>query len=110
MTVPVNGELIPLGGGDSIPLIRSPLVFGRRSSCDVLLDYPNISGKHCEMYFKDGFWSIKALNSQNGTKVNGSRIIEPKPLKPGDELAIAKHRFTVQYKTTAEVEKTLANM
>ncbi|MBX7106985.1 MAG: FHA domain-containing protein [Gemmataceae bacterium] len=110
MSVTINGELVPTGGGDSIPLIRSPLVFGRRSSCDVLLDFPNISGKHCEMFFKDGYWTVKDLNSQNGTKVNGVRILNPQPLKPGDEVAIAKHKYTVQYKTTPDVEKKLANM
>ena len=37
MDLPTNGELIPVGGGDNIPLLRSPLTIGRRESCDVCL-------------------------------------------------------------------------
>ena len=50
----INGELIPIGGGDSIPLTRSPLVLGRRESCDISLQFPNISGAHCELPYKEG--------------------------------------------------------
>ena len=35
-------------------------------------------------------------NSQNGTKVNGSRIVR-KRLDPGDLLSMAKHKYTIQY-------------
>src|SRR5438552_437883 len=88
----VNGELVPVGGGDTIPLLRPVMVLGRRESCDVPLNFPNISGIHCELSFRDGYWSIKDLNSTNGVKVNGMRI-QSRPLKPGDEIAIAKRRF-----------------
>ena len=32
MSFEVNGELVPVGGGDSIPLIRDSLIVGRRDS------------------------------------------------------------------------------
>ena len=51
-----NGELIPQGGGDNVPLARSPLTLGRRESCDVCLPFPTLSGKHCELTFKEGHW------------------------------------------------------
>jgi len=34
------GELIPLGGGDPIPLLKKNLMVGRRESCDVVLRLP----------------------------------------------------------------------
>ena len=101
-----NGELVPVGGGDTIPLLRPTMVLGRRESCDVPLNFPNISGIHCELSFRDGYWSIKDLNSTNGVKVNGLRI-QARPLKPGDEIAIAKRRFTIQYTLTAEAQHEL---
>ena len=50
------------------------MTLGRRESCDVPLQFPNISGVHCELSFRDGYWSIKDLNSTNGIKVNGMRV------------------------------------
>jgi len=47
----------------------------------------------------EGYWFIKDLNSRNGVKVNGVRIAAGtrKRLDPGDTLAVAKHKYTVQY-------------
>lgn len=107
--VSINGELVPVGGGDAIPLMNSPLTIGRRESCDISLQFPNISGKHCELFFRDGYWSIRDLNSANGIKVNGSRVNQ-RPLKSGDELSIAKRKYTIQYSTTAEAQRKLEEM
>src|SRR5260370_42320846 len=74
MSFEPNGELIPVGGGDSIPLIREKLTVGRRGSCDIPLRLPNVSGLHCELTFHDGFWWIRDLNSTNGIKVNGVKV------------------------------------
>ena len=101
-----NGELVPSGGGDTIPLLRPVMTLGRRESCDVPLQFPNISGVHCELSFRDGYWTIKDLNSTNGVKVNGMRV-QARPLKPGDEIAIAKRRFTIQYVLTPEAQHEL---
>jgi adenylate cyclase len=103
MPHPINGELVPIGGGDNIPLLRPVLTFGRRESCDVCLKFPNISGQHCEMSFKDGVWYIRDLGSTNGTKVNGERIQSTKPLRPGDEVCIGKRPYKIQYKMPAGV-------
>lgn len=91
-----NGELIPQGGGDSIPLLRTPLVLGRRESCDVCLQYPNVSSRHCELLFKQGFWIIKDLDSTNGIKVNDSRVYR-KILRSGDMVTVGQRRFRIQY-------------
>lgn len=37
------GELIPLGGGDTIPLKKNQLLVGRRESCDIVLRFANVS-------------------------------------------------------------------
>jgi adenylate cyclase len=94
------GELVPVGGGDTIPLLRPALTIGRRESCDICLRFGNVSGQHCQLVLESGYWFIQDLNSQNGTKVNGHRIVR-KRLDPGDTLAIARHKFTVQYSPVA---------
>lgn len=90
------GELIPRGGGDPIPLLQPKLVIGRRSNCDIVLIFPNISSQHCELELLNGYWQVRDLNSRNGIKVNGERC-DSKFLHPGDELSIAKNHFEIRY-------------
>lgn len=90
------GQLIPLGGGDTIPLLKQKLRVGRRENCDIVLRFSNVSSSHCELSLEGGYWYVRDLNSSNGTKVNGVRVVERR-LDPGAEISIAKHRFRVQY-------------
>jgi len=92
----VFGELLPVGGGDPIPLLKSTLTVGRRESADIVLRFPNVSGNHCELSLVDGYWTIKDLRSSNGTKVNGTRVTEQR-LEPGDKIGIAKHTYEISY-------------
>ena len=92
----MHGELVPVGGGDPIPLLKKNLMVGRRESCDIVLRFSNVSAHHCQLTCNGGYWYVKDLKSRNGVKVNGSRVTE-KRLDPGDELTIAKHRYDVRY-------------
>jgi adenylate cyclase len=94
------GELVPVGGGDAIPLVSEVMTIGRRQSCDIRLNFQNISGTHCELSLKNGIWHIRDLNSTNGVKVNGERTLR-RPLRPGDEIDIAKHKYIIQYQLSA---------
>ena len=101
------GELVPVGGGDPIPLRRGVLTIGRRESCDISLKFPNISGLHCELAYKDaGYWQLRDLGSTNGIKVNGERVLN-RALRPGDEIAIAKRKYKIQYNLTPSGESAL---
>ena len=55
----VLGILQPVGGGDPIPLNKPEMVVGRRPSCDIRLDFENISGKHCMLRMINGVWNVK---------------------------------------------------
>ncbi len=68
------GELVPLGGGDPIPLLKKKLLVGRRESCDIVLRFPNVSAEHCWLTLNGGYWYVTDRNSRNGVKVKGSRI------------------------------------
>jgi pSer/pThr/pTyr-binding forkhead associated (FHA) protein len=93
----VFGILQPVGGGDPIPLIKKDIIIGRRPSCDISLDYENISGKHCALRLTNGVWSIRDLGSTNGTTVNGARLTSEQSVMPEEELGIAGHLFTIDY-------------
>ena len=91
------GELVPVGGGDPIPLLKERLLVGRRSRCDIHLDFPNVSSQHCELEMDSGYWQVRDLRSTNGVKVNGQRV-EVQVLMPGDTLTVGKHEFEVVYR------------
>jgi pSer/pThr/pTyr-binding forkhead associated (FHA) protein len=90
------GELVPVGGGDAIPLVRQVMTIGRRESCDIRLNFQNVSGTHCELALQNGVWHVRDLNSTNGIKVNGERTLR-RPLRPGDEIAVANHKYVIHY-------------
>lgn len=90
------GELVPLGGGDPIPLLKKILLVGRRESCDIVLRFSNVSAHHCQLTVNGGYWYVLDMKSRNGVKVNGNRVKE-KRLDPGDILSIAKHKYEVKY-------------
>ena len=95
------GELVPLGGGDPIPLLKKKLLVGRREGCDITLRFPNVSAHHCHLSLEHGYWFIKDLKSRNGTKVNGVRC-QAKWLMPGDVVSVAKHRYELLYTPTGD--------
>lgn len=90
------GELVPLGGGDPIPLLKKELLVGRRESCDIVLRFANVSAHHCQLFIQGGYWFIRDMQSRNGCKVNGIRVSE-KRIDPGAALAIAKHHYKLHY-------------
>jgi adenylate cyclase len=102
MSFRANGELVPAGGGDNIPLIREKLTIGRRESCDIPLRFPNVSGIHAELSFRNGYWYIRDCNSTNGIKVNGVRVLE-KLLYPKDKITIGKRDYFVRYELPADM-------
>jgi pSer/pThr/pTyr-binding forkhead associated (FHA) protein len=63
-----------------------------------------VSGKHCELTFKDGFWVVRDLDSTNGTKVNALRVSK-KVLRAGDFLTIGKRKFKIQYQESGQASK-----
>jgi predicted component of type VI protein secretion system len=90
------GELIPVGGGDPIPLLKKSLLVGRRESCDIVLRFSNVSAHHCQLTVAAGYWYVRDLQSRNGVKINGVRVTD-KRLDPGDILSVAKHKYEVHY-------------
>lgn len=90
------GQLVPVGGGDPIPLLQARVVVGRRPSCDIVLEFSNVSSQHCELLYEQGHWKMHDFGSSNGTKVNGVRY-DQRWLNPGDEITFAKHKFSIEY-------------
>jgi pSer/pThr/pTyr-binding forkhead associated (FHA) protein len=93
----VLGTLMPVGGGDPIPLVKPEITVGRRRGCDIRLDFENVSGKHCSLQLINGVWHVRDLGSTNGTSINGSGLSSRHAIMPGDEVGFADHLFTIVY-------------
>jgi len=90
------GYLTPIGGGDPFPLSKKELVVGRHKTCDIVLNFSNVSSKHCKLVLSEGYWYVLDLQSTNGVKINGNKVTDYR-VDPGATLAISTHVFKLQY-------------
>ena len=90
------GLLTPVGGGDSYPLSKKEMIVGRHITCDIRLNFTNVSGKHCKLVLSEGYWYVLDLQSTNGVKVNGFDVTDRR-IDPGATLGISKHFFKLHY-------------
>ena len=91
----MRAELIPIDGGPPIPITKDITVVGRREYCDVQLDDPSLSKRHCVLVKTDGLLMIRDLATTNGTKVKG-QMIRWAALLPNDRITLGKLKFRVQ--------------
>ncbi len=68
---------------------RQELVIGRDPACDIVLDNRLVSRHHARIYWQNGDFFIRDLDSKNGTHVNGHAIRHDKRLQNGDEVQVA---------------------
>jgi two-component system, NtrC family, sensor kinase len=71
---------------------NEPQLIGRSSEALPLSDNA-VSRRHAELTPDDGLWWIRDLQSQNGTYINGTRIIERTRLHPGDQIRVGASVF-----------------
>lgn len=92
--------LIPEMGLESkahIELNAVSKILGKSTECDIQIDNPFISRKHCHIDFKESQYILTDLDSKNGTFLNGERLgkNDAQILKDGDilDLAVEAVRF-----------------
>jgi predicted component of type VI protein secretion system len=87
-------RIVPLVKGTAplIALHRPVLLIGRHLECDVRIESPKISRRHCCVAIAYDRVLIRDLGSRNGVRVNG-RLLEEAQLQSGDELAIGPILF-----------------
>jgi serine phosphatase RsbU (regulator of sigma subunit)/pSer/pThr/pTyr-binding forkhead associated (FHA) protein len=98
----------PDGKSQKVPLDTARVTVGRSSVAE--LCYPDDAGlsrQHLAFESDGRNWYIKDLGSKNGTMLNGSRITERNPLKPGDRI-MAGHLIIVFDSGAAVAQHTQA--
>jgi predicted component of type VI protein secretion system len=93
----MSARLVPLipGTAPAIPLQRPVLLIGRHPECDVRIDLPKISRRHCCVALAYDRVLIRDLGSRNGLRVNGLMVDEAQ-LSGGDEVAIGPLLFRME--------------
>lgn len=87
-------QLVALNDGPCIVVDKPILLLGRHPECDVQIDSRKISRRHCCIAQVNDYLVVRDLDSTNGIRINGVRVVEGK-LKPGDEVTIGSNRYRV---------------
>ena len=90
----MKAELVPDNGDPPIAITKDLTIVGRRGYCDVVVDDPSISKRHCALVKTDGLIVIRDLGSTNGTKVKGQRV-RWAALLPDDRISLGTYKFRV---------------
>jgi FhaA, N-terminal domain/FHA domain len=91
----VRERALLLWDGRDMTLDRSVTVIGRSSTCDIVVDDPNVSRRHAEIRRIGEGYSLVDLSSTNGTEVNGQRVGETS-LMNGDVIGVGTTRLTFE--------------
>lgn len=76
--------------------IPTPLcIVGRGQECDLRLESPGVSRRHCAILVMGGSVVVSDLKSRNGTFVNDERIVGDRGLKGADTLRFGPRVFEI---------------
>lgn len=89
-------HLVALNDGPSILVDKPILLVGRHPECDIQIDSRKISRRHCCIAQVNDYLVVRDLDSTNGIRINGVRVVEGK-LHAGDELTIGNHRYRITW-------------
>lgn len=96
---PVMPPMPDLNTPAQIVPLKALLVVGRDPACDIVIDSPNVSRRHCQIVETPQGFLLEDLKSRNGTFLNGVLVGGPEPLQVEDEVAVGLHRFVFRNKT-----------
>ncbi len=78
-------------GEREVPL-QGTVVAGRDARCEIAEDDPMLSRRHAEFVVTDHGTIVRDLQSRNGIRVNGAKLVESL-LRPGDVVELADLRI-----------------
>ncbi len=86
--------------------VSLPCVIGRGKQCDVKIEHPLVSRRHCEIYEEDGVVMARDLGSLNGTFFRGARIGRGVAIPSGSCISIGRLALRIGKET--ETSETTA--
>ena len=73
-------------------IIEKSAIIGSSEACDLQLNDPYVSSKHCRIFESGGKFFLTDLESRNGTWINSVRIFEAE-LKPGSYFRVGNTKI-----------------
>ena len=80
------------------PITKKTVTIGRDPGCDLHLDDPYVSRKHCQIVFRGEHFTVIDLQSLNKTVVKGKQYIQ-KNLMPGNLLSLGATQLRFEWPT-----------
>ena len=81
--------------GDVLYVYKSAVSIGRDPENDIVIEDSTVSGKHAILMYKGGAFTLRDLNSSNGTYVNDQKISET-VISHGDVVRFGQATFKFQ--------------
>lgn len=84
-----------------IDITKEKMLIGQHSDCDIVIDDPYVSRRHCELLQQDGVLFLRDLGSTNGTFVDEMRI-ENINIGSGGRFSIGRTDILCSRRTNTE--------
>jgi pSer/pThr/pTyr-binding forkhead associated (FHA) protein len=79
-------------GREDFPLETETLI-GRDLSCQVRLEDSRVSKRHALLRWSEAGWTVRDMQSTNGTELNGRPLRDEQALQYGDVLTLGETRL-----------------
>ncbi|MGE0870643.1 MAG: SpoIIE family protein phosphatase [Kofleriaceae bacterium] len=94
---PIAGRRYKLADGE--------YVIGRRSDCQIFVPDMRVSRQHARLWKDKDVWTLEDLGSNNGTFLNGVKLLEATEIKHQDEISISNNRIRVEQSDSGHIAK-----
>ena len=83
------------------------VTIGRSPTNQVVIREEQASRQHAEIFQTEGTWTIRDLNSRNGTAVGDDRLTGDRALEPGDVIWISKAQLVFVHDLSLAYDKKI---
>jgi len=104
----VQGGTVKTADGTSFPIDVDPLVIGRDSGAQIVVDDAEVSATHCELRAVDQGILVRDLTSTNGTFIGSTRVREAIVTMP-TEITVGATHLRIEPATKQRVDVGFAD-
>ena len=93
-----KARLINNSNGDEFPLVSRETSIGSHKNCDIILDFPCVSGICAVIICAKNGWYITKVKSETEVKINGKTPAKKELLKTNDKISLGNITLTFDNK------------